>query len=175
MPENWTDLLDTAIELEEEGFNFYIKAAKDTLKNSLSKAVFQTLAKDEVHHKEEIKRFCDSLRGKGKAPEFETPSGKPYSQKLPEDIKEVFDKMQKSLDVAADESTAYKAAMDLETKGYKYYETLRQKSQDSSINKLLDFLMNQEKEHYSVLQDTLTYLDKPDQWFLEQEKPIVEG
>ena len=167
--------LKLAIKTEEDGRKMYLEAASKT-NNPLAKSTFSQLAKEENIHIEVIKEFYESLKG-GSEGSISEDIEKALNYQLLK--KTIFQAAKDRMDetVAADPTIikAYKAAMKFEEDGARMYEELAQKTANPIAKKLYAFMNEQENEHYRLLAETLNYLENPNQWFIEQEKPHFEG
>ena len=72
-------------------------------------------------------------------------------------------------------SNNYRRAMEAEQRSHQFYREIYESAADKNIKLIAEAFAFEENEHYEILQDTLTYLDKPGDWFREQEHWIVEG
>jgi len=166
-----------AIELEKKGYDFYsITAAKTA--NPLAISTLTSLAEREMIHLEKIKEFYSSLTEEKKLKSdwlrgVEVP---PSRSTL---LKPILAKLKSSLDkkfeTEADINEAYKIAEGLESDSYNLYDKISKESKDETAKKFYRALAEEEKEHYAILDETLTYLDNPGEWFKSQERWIVEG
>jgi len=174
--DNLKDALKKALDMEEEGHDFYVKTAKKTT-NPLGKATFTALAEDEIDHIKAIKAFYAHICGqksvclniKELIQEHAAMHKKSVFKKAMKDFKD-------KIDVATDDIKAYKFAMDIENNGLKVYKhMLDTAGGDKELEEMLKFLIGEESTHYNLLQSTYEYLSDPGAWFLKEEKPIVEG
>jgi rubrerythrin len=164
------EALVTALSMEKNGYDVYMKAAQKT-KNSLGKTTLEAIAKKELDHIKAIEEF--SAKNMDKAISDINPKEKK------EYVMPIMEKMKKALDEKtsndADLNNAYKVAMGLEMESFNLYKKLKGGSGDAKAKQFFDFLMKEENTHYEILQDTLEYLDRPGDWYREQERWIVEG
>ena len=138
-----------SIEMEEEGREFYLQAAKEC-RNELGKKVFEALADDETRHIVAIKGYCEAISKKNKAPQLcqVMPRHKTIQERL------IFGKREseilKNFIINADDMAA---------------EVPERQAWDVA----------EEEAHYELISSTYKYLKDPASWFAEHEKPIVEG
>ncbi len=168
--EQLSQALKTALEMEKKGYDLYTKAAKKT-SNLLGRSTLEAIAKKELDHMKAIEEFaCKNIKGAISA--INPLSKKDY-------VKPIMAKLAKTLDKEitsdADLEKAYKAALELETNSYNFYKGLRDGSSDAKVKQFFEFLMGEENTHYELLEETLEYLNKPGNWYREQERWIVEG
>lgn len=158
-----------ALEMEREGYQIYISAAKKTL-NKLGKLTLEAIAAKELDHIKAIENFNQGL---SKAITLINPKSK-------EDyVHPIMDKLKDELGAKAeadpDLEKAYQAAMGLEKKSYDLYKKLGGEADDPQAVKFFEFLMGEENTHHELLSETLQYLTRTGDWYREQERWIVEG
>ncbi len=164
------EALETALEMEKNGYDLYIKAARKT-SNKLGKTTLEAIAAKELDHIRAIEEFAEN--NFGKAIESVNPKSKiDY-------VRSVMEKLERSLDENitkdSDLEKAYKVALELEKHSYDFYKNLNKGSKNPQAKKFFEFLMGEENTHYELLSETLEYLNSPKDWFREQEKWIVDG
>lgn len=168
-------MLKTALDMEKRGYKMYIQIAGKTNNPTVQK-VFNSLAKDEIFHIKAIKNFYEQLLSPGLKL---TISNFLKEKESASDKKKIFDisvkKWKKDLSLSKDDNAAYKFGLNFETKGYEFYKKSLAETKEDNVRKLLIFLTQQENEHYRFLQETHQYLTHPENWFIQEEKPIYEG
>jgi len=163
-----------SIEMEEAGREFYIKAAKKC-RSELGKRVFEALADDETRHIIAIKKYCETVEKKGAAPGLcsAVPEHRSAKERVIMGRRE--SELLKTIRSDADELKAYETAMDMENRGYAFYKKAHDSATDPAVIELYEFLLAEEEAHYELVSSTYKYLKNPDEFFAEEEKPIVEG
>ena len=162
--------LQTAVTLEKNGYNLYMLAAKKT-KNPLGKSTLEAIAKKELDHIKAIQEFAKNKTNsaiKMIGPKSKKDLIKPIMAKLKKEL-------DKKITKESDLENAYKIAIGLEKSTYAFYMELMALSKEPKAKDFFGFLMNEEKTHYELLSETLQYLNKPGDWYREQEKWIEEG
>ncbi|MBE0478862.1 ferritin family protein [Candidatus Aerophobetes bacterium] len=162
--------IKTAIKMENDGIKFYREAA-DKLSHPLGKKMFLSLSTDEERHLSVLKELLFDL----KFSKFEK-----YFGKLPtEKIKTVFDEMKDQLKdriaTNSDEKEVLKVGMQAEDKSVNFYQNFLQKVTDKNMKALFERLVEEEREHYKILQNTYSFLEDSGEWFLWEEKGILDG
>lgn len=162
--------LSTALNMEKTGYALYMKAAAMT-QNRLGRTTLEAIASKELDHIKAIEEFAN--KNFKNAIASINPKGKEEYVKL------VMEKLAKYLDENitkdSDLEKAYKAAMGLEKSSYNLYKDLAGRAKDPQSKSFFEFLMGEENTHYELLAETLEYLNKPADWYREQERWIVEG
>jgi len=163
--------LELAINFEVEGREYFLKAA-EKVKHPLGKSMFEALARDESRHIQAIKRIKASLKEGNEWPDEQLPEKSGAMKSIFKDAKQNMDK-----DVKPDEDDleVIKQALALELKGHKFYRELAEKESDPKAIKFYELLANEEKGHYTLLQNTEEYLKNPEDWFCKEEGSIFEG
>lgn len=166
-----------ALDMEKEGYKFYCETAQKT-NNPLAKATFEGLAKREQEHAKRIKELSQEISGEKKLPgnwlkEVEVAPDKkallkPILQKLKSALNQKFETTEEI-------NKAYEIAKGLEKDGYNLYDKIAREAEDEKGQKLFLALAQEEREHFSILDETLQYLNTPGDWFKDKERWIVEG
>lgn len=166
-----------AIELEKKGYDFYSQTAAKT-NNPLAVSTLTSLAERELEHLNRIKEFYQNLSGEKKLP-GDWLKGVVVSPTKEQLLKNILLKLKKSLkkkfETQADINAAYKIAEGLERDSYNLYDKIAKASHDKIAKKFFAALAQEENEHYSILEETLQYLNNPGDWFKKEERWIVEG
>jgi len=169
MDSNNTEVLKKAIEMEEEGKQFYLQSAQKA-KSLLARKIFQELADEEELHKEKIEELFEDLR-QGK-------SLNKWVTKVADSSKleKVFqDSLMEKATASSDDLDALRFALDLENKSVKYYENLNEATSDPRQRRFYLTLSQEERGHYLKLLDSIEYLTDPEDWFQVKEKPGLDG
>jgi len=168
------EALDTSFDMEKQGYDFYIKASNKA-KSAAAKKIFQALAEDENRHIDAIKKYSENLAGDLAMPKLSIamPEHADINKRLlfGKDPKEAL----KGISADSGQLKAYEIAMDLETRGYNFYEKAANSIEDKNIKELYKFLIKEEKAHYSIIASTYGYLKAPQDLFFKEEKSIMEG
>ena len=166
MSEQFERALATGIKTEKDSIEMYRKAAANTA-NPLGKVLFETLVEEEQSHlmalekhvgKENWQRPRDAFRDR---------------------VRTVFQEatrdMQERLKADPDDVEAIRIALEFERKGYKVFKADAEWIPDRESKELLEWLADQENEHFKLLQDLHEYLEKGYSWFVANEGPILDG
>ncbi|MFH1386760.1 MAG: ferritin family protein [bacterium] len=166
-----------AIELEKKGYDLYFKVAAKT-SNPLAASTMSSLADRELLHIERIRSFYLDMTGEKKLPS-DWLKGVEVSPTKEELLLPIFNKLKlnlnKKFETQADISESYVIAEGLERDSYHLYDKLSKGSTNEIAKKFFAALAIEEREHYSILEDTLLYLNDPGEWYRLQERWIVEG
>jgi rubrerythrin len=166
-----------SIKLEEKGLAFYLKTAAKT-NNPLAAATLTSLADREKTHITRITEFYKSLTDKKQLESgwLKGVAIPPTKQELLKPIlKKLQDNLNRKFETPEDLTAAYKVAEGLETDSFNLYEKISRETDNEIAKKFYSSLAQEEREHYTILDETLQYLDHPGDWFREQERWIVEG
>jgi len=153
------DILDFAIQMEQDGEKLYKRFADENKDNSLG-TVFLSLAKDEANHAKLVKKQKDGQRVEltdesatvdsvfGKNSEFQFAGKKPAQ-----------------VDV-------YRAAQEKEKESIALYQKMAEELADTKG--LTEFLIKQEEEHYQILDEIVKAVDRPNEWVESAEFGVRE-
>ncbi len=167
-------LLEDALSMEEKGYDLYTGIAKKS-ENDITGKTFNFLAEQEKLHIDKIKSFYKELKDSKK---FSEPGLSGSAEKRGREstiflktIKELNDKIKPS----DDEKKACEFAMEIEKKGYKYYQDMAEKTKDENLLIFLRFLMEEESTHYELISSLYTYLTDSHNWFMYEEGSFPQG
>ena len=152
--------IKTAIQMEQEGYNFYQKAAAQT-SSEMGETVFKSLAADELLHLQVFQKIFDEKVGKEEWHNLVN-SGKKYAdiQVFPKDLEKI-----EGANPETGEIDAIRIAMDSEKRAIDYYNEIKQKTTDSELIEILDEIINQEKSHYQILEGEFHHINSTGYWF----------
>lgn len=159
--------LQTAAKMEADAIKFYGEASEKT-KNPVGKQMFLSIVEDEKRHLEMI----NNLIGKN---EFSSSNaGAPMKA-----IKTIFENMKNEMlqraEASSDELEAFKIAMEMEREGKEYYKQSAVAAASGKEKELFVLLASEEEEHYTVFANTYNFLKDSGNWFLWEEKGVIEG
>lgn len=158
------NILATAIAMEVDLGQYYLKQAEINKGNSLNK-IFTMLAKDEKEHAAILRGKSQELNYELKVSETLVESKKLF--KGIEDFKVEIKDLPTQLD-------ALRLALEMEKKSIDAYENILLETTDEKAKELFQFLIGQEKEHYQTIQELVTYLAKPEEWVESAEFGVRE-
>lgn len=158
-----------AIEMEQEGKQFYLQSAKN-VKSMLAKKIFKELAKEEDVHIHTIKRIYGNLREDKPFKEWVTSVG--ASGKLEKVFKNSLVEKAKA---SQDDMNALRFALDMEDKSTKYYEGLANETENPFEKRFCLTLSYEERGHYLKIMDSIEYLTDPAGWYYVKEGSMVDG
>jgi len=154
------DAIKTAIQMEKDGYSFYKKAAAQTTSN-MGKSIFESIANDELLHLEIFKKMFNDIVGKDEWNELVN-SSKKYSNinVFPKNLKEAA-----GANPDVNEIDALRIAMDSEKEAIDYYGEIKENLADQDVKKVIDEIIEQEKNHYSLLEKEFNHINKTGYWF----------
>ena len=152
--------IKTAIQMEKDGFAFYKKASVQT-SSDMGRDIFESLANDEQLH---LEVFQNLFQDKIEKTEWDNlvNSSKKYAEIniFPKDLKQM-----EGANPDTNELDALKIAMDSEKEAIDYYGKIKEKAKEDSIRQIINEIIEQEKNHYSILQEEFNHLSKTGYWF----------
>jgi rubrerythrin len=170
---NQKEALAAAIDMEKHGQTFYKTTANKT-KNPMTRDVFEFLSNEELKHIETIKKFYEAELA-GEDINFSTLISDPKNENARKAIHKLFSGLDKKVVTEEGDMAAYKFARDFEKNGENFYRQAITKSKDPEVVKLFSFLVEEEKRHFQMIDDSIAFLENPEEWFHRQEKWHVEG
>ncbi len=154
------DAIKTAIEMERDGYDFYTKAAART-SSEMGEIMFKSLAQDEVLHLEIFQKIFEENVGSTEWDALVNSSNK-YADLpvFPKDLEAV-----EGANPDTSELDALHMAMDSEKDAIDYYTKILEDTEDSEVKKIIEEIIEQEKNHYWILHEEFTHLGKTGYWY----------
>ena len=158
--------IEMAIKMEQEAVDFYTQCAGRT-SNPVGRKMFLSIAEDEKYH---IACAINAQKGKTVT----------HSQVTPlEDMKKIFDQhkedMLTQVPSTADELEAFRVAMKMEGEAIAFYRKASSQAATAEEKNFFDCLIRDEEEHFSIFENTYSFLSDTGNWFMWEDHSIVEG
>ncbi len=152
--------LQTAIQMERDGYDFYRKAAAQT-SSKMGETIFNTLAEDELTHLDTFQKVFEDKVGKEEWNALVNSSNKYANLPIfPKDLKAV-----EGADPDTNELDALHMAMNSEKEAIDFYTQILEKTQDDDTKQIIEEIILQEKNHYLILQEEFDHLGKTGYWY----------
>ena len=154
------EAIQTAIQMEKDGYTFYQKAAAQT-SSDMGRSVFEDIAKDELLHLDVFQKLFEEKVSKSEWDDL-VDSSKKYQEIpiFPKDLKTV-----EGVEPDTNEIDALRIAMDSEKEAIEYYTKIKENLNDSEVIKIIDEIIEQEKNHYSILEGEFNHINSTGYWF----------
>jgi rubrerythrin len=164
--------LKTAIQMEIDGKEFYLKASQAS-SNGLGKKLLQSLADEEDLHRQIFEQIYDAIRSQKAWPktDFQPDGGRGLRTIFARALEEG----EPTLKTMPTELDAVQTAIDMENKTYDYYKNQSKTAAYDAEKDFYEALAGQESEHSRVLLDYLEFLKDPASWFVEKEHWSLDG
>jgi len=166
-------MLATALEKEERGRDFYLKAAS-TCVNQLGIEIFRVLAAEEVIHITRVKQIYQSIKG-GKPWTDDWKAHKMESQNLQQLFRERISKFGPKVTTQTGDLEALEIGLGFEQGAIDFYEKELAVCANAVERGFLERMILEERSHYASLSDVKQYLTNPASWFAEKEHPVLDG
>ena len=164
--------LKTALRMEIDGKEFYLKSSKAST-NNVGKKLLKRLAEEEEIHQKVFENIYQTISNKQGWPEVKT---RPDTTKgLKTVFSEAMQEMSKDVKTIPTEISAIETAMDMENKTYDYYKEQIPKAGSDVEREFYQALSVQEEEHHRVLREYYEFLKNPAAYFVETEHPHLDG
>jgi rubrerythrin len=158
--------IETAIKMEQEAIEFYTKCAAKT-KNPIGKKMFLSIVEDEQYH---IACANNIMRGEEFSPLEKTPL---------QDMKTIFEQnkeaMLQRVTATTDDLEALEIAIKMEEKAVKFYQKAASRASNPAEKAFFECLIKDEEEHFTIFQNTHSFISDSGNWFMWDEHSIVEG
>jgi rubrerythrin len=154
------DAIKTAIQMEKDGYAFYKKASAQT-SSEMGRDIFDSLAKDEQLHLEVFQKLFEEKIEKSEWNNLVN-SSKKYADIdiFPKDLQQI-----EGASPDTNELDAIKIAMDSEKDAIEYYGKIKENTKLEDIRQIINEIIEQEKNHYSILQEEFDHLTKTGYWY----------
>ena len=158
--ENVKDAILTAIQMEKDGFSFYTKAAAQT-KSDMGRTIFESLAADEQRHLNVFQKMFEEKVGESEWNDLVN-SSKKYAKIpiFPTDLKDA-----PGMDPDSTEIDALRMAMDAEKEAIEYYNKILENLKGEELKNIINEIIEQEKNHYSLLEKEFNHINSTGYWF----------
>ncbi len=170
MSEDLKDIKSIALQMEIDGIKFYNDLAGKTL-HPMGRAMFRSFVEDEKLH---AKRLRALLSADKKAIQTKGKDAVDSRQRLLTIFQEMGDELKKRVTVNTNDIEAVRLAIEIEEKGIAFYELSAEEANDVKEKETYHFLTGEEKTHYSILKNTLEYLENTELWEAENEGRIYD-
>jgi len=164
--------LEIALENETKEREFYLANAERTA-NPLGKAMFESIAAEELDHYERLKKLHDAWQKDGSWPE--TVPLKVKETNIRKVLASVVDKTADIPPADDDDLAALQKAIEFEARGVEFYRHLSSRLSDPKEQKFFSLLAGIEEEHYRSLKETEEFLKDPAAWFRTTERGGLDG
>jgi rubrerythrin len=155
-------ILESAMRIEQEGRQFYLKAARTT-EDKKGQETFATLANDEQKHYDLIKRQHTALTSEGKW--VGSPNIKPVDIDLGKPLfPRSIEALKKTFTATSSDWDALLFGLDIEIKSYDLYRKAASQIDDPVGKQMFEFLAEQERSHFDVLMMRYDALFGPIAW-----------
>ena len=163
MPMNAAEM---ARKMETDAVAFYKEAAGRT-SHPVGREMFLSIMEDEIRHTRMIEAVLKGM-------DITEDSAEPMDR-----VKSVFEEMrpelEKKISATSDDKEALKVAMEMEKKGYDFYRESEAKAADEKTRELFKRLAKDEDQHYRMFANTYNFLNDSGNWFMWEEKGVIEG
>lgn len=165
-------VLQTAIQMEIDGKEFYLKAAGES-GNELGRKLLQSLAAEEDIHQQKFREIYQAIQGKNTWPatDFQPQGGKGLRTVFAQATEQIGSDVQ----AAATELEAVQTAMAMENNSHDYYQEQAGTAGYPAEKEFYQTLAGEEKEHSLILLDYYEFLKNPAGWFVGKEHPSLDG
>ncbi|KKO19800.1 MAG: hypothetical protein DCC43_06970 [Candidatus Brocadia sp.] len=170
MSDTLKEIKSIALQMETDGVKFYSELADKTL-HPMGRAMFRSFVEDEKAHIKRLRALLSDHSGKSQAREKSQASP---GERLVTIFKQMGEAAKKKVDAGANDIAAVKLAMELEEKGTAFYEKAARETEDAVERETYRFLAGEEKVHFSILKNTLDFLEKTALWEAEKEGRIYD-
>jgi rubrerythrin len=158
-----------SIQMEIEGKEYYEEAAEKSQSNA-GRELFGWLAAEEEKHRNRFEQIYEEIREKKAWPRIK------FEANFKARAKNAFLKgISAGMSDSQGEIELAERAMALEEKTYQYYHERQAKAQHKAEKNFYEAVAAEEKGHYLTLVRYREYVLDPASFFIEEEKPGLDG
>ena len=170
------EALQLALKMETDGYNFF-KDAATKAKTPLAKEAFKYFAEWELEHVEFIKKMYQELNDTGEWISVDQMNQKvgDATAAIKTIFKEKHDQINEHVKAETSDLEAYVLARDIEDKATVFYKSKADAAEDAAAKKFFTFMIDVEREHYDILNNSYRFLEDPAQYNLEEEGWMFDG
>ena len=158
--------IEVAIKMEKDAIDFYTEAAGKT-KHPVGKKMFMSITEDEKRH---LKMLSAIFKDIGITLENVSPMGN-----IQTIFKTMKDAMMQRVAATKDEIDAFRIAMQMEKEGVEFYKKAEAEAPTEIERALFMRLVKEEQQHYDIFANTYSFMSDTGNWFMWDERSIVEG
>lgn len=159
--------IEFAKKMETDAIKFYFEASNKT-GHPAGKKMFLTVMEDEKRHLEMLNRLLSGL-------DMDTNSLSNPVKTVMTIFEQMKDEMMQRISASSDEMEAFRVAMDMEREGANLYKKTASESTSDKEKALFERLAFEEEHHFSIFSNTYNFMKDTGNWFMWDEKGIVEG
>ncbi len=160
---SYCEALKFALNFELKGEKFY-RDSLDKVDDPHALKTLQFLAKEESSHIDKIERFNQSLLEE-KEFNLSAECSTDLNQNVKGFLQEFIGKKEKEIREKASDIEIYDLALEMENSGYNMYKKAFEESEEESLRKFFNFLMDEESLHYNLISASKKYLEDPSYYF----------
>ncbi|HMK36581.1 MAG TPA: ferritin family protein [Desulfomonilaceae bacterium] len=165
-------MLATALEKEIKGAEFY-RDAMAKCSNQVGKELFRCLMADEGIHIKRVKQIYESLhRGQ---PWSETWKSEAPSEDLNKLTKKRITELGAAVTADTNDMEALKIGIQMEQGAINFYEDQLKKASNPLESEFIKCMIAEERTHFQALEDVILYFTDPESWYIEKERPPIDG
>ncbi|MCE5312884.1 MAG: ferritin family protein [Nitrospiraceae bacterium] len=158
--------VELALKMETDAVNFYTEASGMSGYPAGSR-MFLSIAQDEKRHIEMLNRLLRNI-------DLTLQESNPVKT-VKTIFEEMKDKMMQRVKASDDDMEAFRIAMQMEKEGVEFYKKAAEEAGTDKERMLFDMLILEEEKHYQMFSNTYSFMTDTGNWFMWEERSIVEG
>jgi len=174
LPEKMEDIIEFALQLEQDGLKMYRKFAEKST-DPFGKKTFEGLAEDELDHIALLQKIYGRSGIKEIEKIVEQSKVEPVRQRFKTIFQLAGEEARQRTEADSSDTEAMRIAMDFEKRGYNIYKEAEEKVEGKAEKAAFKHLTNMEKHHFELLQETFEYLNDTANWYQANEGWMFEG
>jgi len=170
--EKTLEALQTAVQMEIDGKEYYLKASRQS-GNDLGRKLLEQLSSEEDLHRQRFEEIYGRIRDEKAWPDVQLVPGR--TEVLKTLFKTESEKVGADISALQTELDAVRTAMDMENKTYDFYKAQSAMATYDAQKRFFEAIAGEERVHHALLLDYFEFLKNPQQWFTMKERPSLEA
>jgi rubrerythrin len=164
--------LNTAIQMEIDGKEFYLKASEES-SNSLGQKLLNSLASEEDVHRQKFEEIYNIISSRQEWPNVDFQPD--WGRRLRTIFARAIDSLGTDAKAPTTELDVVQTAIGMELKSYDLYKEQAVKATYFAEKDFYETVAAEEQEHHLVLLDYYEFLKDPAAWYTNKEHPSLDG
>lgn len=163
--------IQMAIKMEKDGVDFYNEASQKVTRSSAKKMLL-SFVEDEKKHLKILEKVFKEMNFSGYEKYF---TGESPREKIKTIFSRARENFQEHISANTSEINILKTGIDMEQRSVDFYQDEARKTDREKARSLFERLIEEEKQHYQLLVNTLSYLENSRDWYLWEERALLDG
>jgi rubrerythrin len=163
-------VLELALKNERTAHDLYLDAGEKAT-SEIARHTFRFLCDEEKRHMKRINEYFGAIRNGTEPGEVDETHSVEYAKAHLRSIFEQFaGDVAKTSEAPEQHLDAYRVALDIERTGYEFYKKAAAQAATEFGKRFFGWLTDEENAHYKLLDETYSFLERPEGYLAEMER-----